>query len=147
MLAHKFQSKSGKLPFFGGHFEGLLVLGVEESVLAHVLLVACHFRSLARVVNVQIGGIASALEVVANLFGCLLIVQSQSEATLSSANTLEVVLLDLCLDHMSHICHFLQILLVAVLGQAAQVDVNNITSDRVVLRFLIHLMSIVSIEV
>ena len=88
MLAYKSQTKSGKLSFFGRHLKCLFVLGIKESVLAHILLESSDFRSLARVIHMQIGGISGALEVVPNLFSCLIIVKSQPETTLTGTNTL-----------------------------------------------------------
>ena len=141
------RTKSGELPLFGRHLECLLVLSVEEPMLALVFLLPGDLGFLASIIQVQVGGVAGALKVVPDLFSCLIIVESQREAGRASANTLQVVFLDLSLNNVSHVGHLLEILLIAVLGKPAQVDVHDVAGDWVVFDLVINTMSVVTTEV
>jgi len=87
---------------------------------------------------VNIDRVAGADKVESYLVDCLTFVESNFDSSVASANALEVVLRHLSGDHVLHVSHSLQGLLVEVLWQASHIDVNHLLLGQV-LRIVILL--------
>ena len=112
--------------------ELLLLLGTVVMVSTAVLLGARQFRSLSRIVLMVRGLEAGLGEVGTHLIGSFTFLESDLKATLASANTLQVILLDLGRNDVSSVRSLLESLLVAVGGKSSNINVDDLTSLRIV---------------
>ena len=128
----------------GSHFESLFVLGVQVSGGSVVSAWTRQFRSLASIVSMHIHRVSGADKVQPNLVKGLSFVESDLDSSISSAHALQVVLLNLSSDNMLDIGHSAEGLLVEVLGQASDINVDDLLLGEV--RLLVVFLRVVAGE-
>jgi len=112
---------------------GLLGLRVQELGITGVLGWAGQVRSLPRVILMDIHGVAGADKVESYLVDCLTLIESDFNSSLSGADALQVILVDLGGHDVLHVGDSLKRLLVEVLGQASHIDVDDLLLGEVLL--------------
>lgn len=81
----------------------------------------------------NIHGVAGADKVESYLVDCLTLIESDFNSSLSGADALQVILVDLSRDDMLHVGDSLKRLLIEVLGQASHIDVDDLLLGEVLL--------------
>lgn len=126
------------------HFEGLFVLCVQESVVSVVSGWTRQIRSLASIICMHIHRVSSTDEVQSYLVKGLSFVESDLDPSFTSADALEVVLLNLSTYNMLDVGHSSKGLLVEVLGQASDINVDDLLLGEV--RLLVVFLRVVAGE-
>lgn len=132
--AFLYESVASEITFYsdlGSHFEVLLCFWVEESVGTSVFLLASHIRSLSYIILMELSCVACLLEVLLDLASGFTLVKSDLQASSTSADTLQVVLLNLCRDDVLDASDSLKSYFIAVIRKSADIDVNDFSLLRI----------------
>ena len=129
---------------FGRHFERFLVLGAEVLMVPIILGWTAELRILLLILVVVSHPVACLHKVSLDLLFSFSVIQSYFDSCITSACSRQIIMLHISGDHMLHVCNFLYRCCVSTLGQASQIEVNNLCFLQIF--FVIELVSIVSRE-